>query len=409
MATEKIIISFDDEEEDVLDVNISEGKKTEEKNVYTEFKPTYSGYKSDNALTGYNTPGLAYPTGSERCFRIFSQTELKDEFTNRIFQTYENLILTSLNGNFYAINKKDAAIAHKEHITGARFEKTGFSLNNRVYINSIDAVFSAGENFFVKEIYKTAEDYFIWNNLNCISGDGSTFIIINEYNPNEKDGKISFLNAESGEVHISFEYTSLNIIPDKIPVSGNYVLFFTDGFLNIINYKTREFFKTEIHGLTEENSDTLILNDRIYYYKSDNKIYYIEFSRQPLREKFSGITIPGINSLYGYKKYLFAGSGSGWYVYEAGGLQIHYLQDTSVFELLQMNENVLAASSGKYVYFSNLNSFQESERYLITPPPENAPENYRVTDAEITGDKIFTLTSSGIVTAFGNDLLNVNV
>lgn len=406
---EKIIISFDDEEEDVLEVNISGTKKAEEKNVYTEFKPLFSGYKSDNALTGFNASELSYPSGSERCFRIFSQTELKDEFTNRIFQTYENLILTSLNGNFYAINKKNATISHKEHVTGARFEKTGFSHNDRAYINSIDTVFSIGENFNIKEIYKTAEDYFIWNNLNCISEGDSTFFIINEYNPNSKDGKILFLNAESGEINFSYNYKSENIIPDKIPVSGIYILFFTDGMLNITDFKNKNTLKAEVHGLPEDNCDMLIINDRIYYYKSDNKIYYIEFSRQPLREKFSGITIPGINSLCGYKKYLFAGSGSGWYVYEAGGLQVHYLQDANVFDILQMNENVMAASSGKYVYFSNLNMFQESERYLITPAAENVQGNYRMSAAEITGDNIFTLTSNGILTGYGNDLLNVNI
>jgi hypothetical protein len=407
--TEKIIISFDDEEEDVLDVNISETKKTEEKNVYTEFKPTYSGYKSDNALTGYNTSGLIYPTGSEKCFGIFSQSELKDEFINHIFQTYEHLILTSLNGNFYAIDKKDASIKHKEHLTGARFEKTGFSFDNKVYINSIDTLYCTDEKFSIKEIYKTQEGHYIWNNLNCVNDGGRISIIINEYNPTEKNGRIILLEAESGEINFSYNYKSENIIPDKIPVSGNYILFFTDGFLNIINNKTKEIFQTEAYFLAEDNPDMLILNDRIYYYKPDNRVYYIEYSRKPLREKFSGITIPGINSLNGYKKYLFAGSGSGWYVYEAGGLQIHYLQDANVFELLQINENVLVASSGKYVYFSNLNIFQESERYLISPLQENAEGNYRVVSAIITGDKVFAVTSNGLMTVFRNDMLNVNV
>ena len=406
---EKIIISFDDEEEGTLDVNIPEGDKAKKEPIYKEYTPMYSGYKSNNALAGFSTSGLTYPSGSEKCFGIFSQQELKDEFTNCIFQTHENLILTSLNGNFYAVSKKDSSKIHKEHVTGARFEKTGFSFNDRAYINSIDTVFSIEENFQIKEIYKTPDGYYIWNNLNCISEGDSTFIIINEYNPNSKDGKILFLNAESGEINFSNNYKSENIIPDKIPVSGSYILFFTDGMLNITDFKNKNILKAEVNGLQDDNCDMLIINDRIYYYKSDNKIYYIEFSRKPLREKFSGITIPGINSLHGYKKYLFAGSGNGWYVYEAGGLQIHYLQDANVFELLSMNDNVLAASSGKYVYFSNLNVFQESERYLITLQQENVPESYRIVSGIITGDKVFVLTSNGMLTGFRNDLLNVNV
>ena len=422
MTGDKIIISFDDEEEkqdsgkknDVLDVNVTEEKnnsgnlKQEKEN--TPYKPEYSGFKSDNCLTGFNTSALNYPAGNDRCFRALKQIELKDEFINNMFQTYDNIILTSLNGNVYIVNKREALLIHKFAASNARFEKTGLSYKNKVYVNTINAVYSIDEDNIIREIYKSEPGCYIWNNLNCITGDDSVLIVINEYNPDNKSGKIFLLNAADKKIIYSFGYSSNNIIPGKISVYNGSIIFFTDRKLHILNYKNNDVFTSEQNNLNEDSFDFLVLNSRLYYYKDDYKIYYRDLNFYPQEEKYTGININGINSLLGFRNYLFAGSGYGWYVYDINGLMIHNYQDANEFNILQLNENILIASSGKYIYYANLTVFQETEKYLIaTLSEEKLPVNYRIISAAITEDKIFTLTSNGILTAFANDLLNVNV
>lgn len=422
MADEKIIISFDDEEENrvppeengILDVNISGQENIPEK-VLTEkedtpYKPEYSGYKSDNQLTGFNSSALTYPAGNDRCFRALKQIELKDEFINNIFQTYDNLILTSLNGNVYIVNKRDASLIHKFTASNARFEKTGFSYKDNAYINTINAVYSIDKDKIIREIYKSESGCYIWNNLNCIKDNDSTLIILNEYNTDSKQGKIILLNPSDKKIICAYKYTSNNIIPGKISVYNNNIIFFTDRKLHILNYVNNDVIISEAENLSEDTFDFLVLDSRLYYYKDDYKIYYRDLNFSPQEEKYTGININGINSLMGFKNYLFAGSGNGWSVYDTNGLTVHNYQDANEFNILQLNENILIASSGKSIYYANLTVFQETEKYLIaSASEERLPVNFRIISAAITEDKIFTLTSNGILTAFANDLLNVNV
>jgi hypothetical protein len=422
MPDDKIIISFDDEEDnrdsreknDVLDLNVSgeeniTGEIKQEKE-YIPYKPEYSGYKSDFSLTGFNTSALTYPAGNDRCFRALKQIELKDEFINNLFQTYDNLILTSLNGNVYIVNKQKTSLINKFTASNARFEKTGFSYKDKAYINTINAVYSIDEGNIIREIYKSEPGCYIWNNLNCIADDDSVLIVVNEYNPDNKNGNIFLLNPDNKKIISPFSYSSNNIIPGKISVYNNSIIFFSDRKLHILNYKNNEVLVLEQDNLNEDAFDFLVLNNRLYYYKDDNKIYYRDLNFYPQEEKYTGININGINSLLGFKNYLFAGSRNGWYVYDINGLMIHNYQDANEFNLLQLNENILIASSGKYIYYANLTVFQETEKYLIASfSEERLPMNYRINSAAITEDKIFTLTSNGILTAFSNDLLNVNV
>lgn len=422
MADEKIIISFDDEEENsvppeqngILDVNISGQENIPEKVLTkkkdTPYKPEYSGYKSDNQLTGFNTSALTYPAGNDRCFRALKQIELKDEFINNIFQTYDNLILTSLNGNVYIVNKRDASLIHKFTASNARFEKTGFSYKGNAYINTIKAVYSIDKDKIIREIYKSESGCYIWNNLNCVPKNDSILIILNEYNPDSKQGKIIFLNPSDKKIIYAYKYTSNNIIPGKISVYNNNIIFFTDRKLHIFNYVNNDVVISEAENLSEDTFDFLVLDSRLYYYKADYKIYYRDLNFSPKEEKYTGININGITSLMGFKNYLFAGSGNGWSVYDMNGLTVHNYQDANEFNILQVNENILIASSGKNIYFANLTVFQETEKYLIaSASEERLPVNFRIISAIITEDKIFTLTSNGILTAFANDLLNVNV
>ena len=422
MPDDKIIISFDDEEEnkdsreknDILDLNVASDENTyrevKQEKEYVPFKPEYSGYKSDSSLTGFNTSALTYPAGNDRSFRVLKQIELKDEFINNLFQTYDNLILSSLNGNVYIVNKQEASLIHKFAASNARFEKTGLACKNKAYINTINAVYSIDDDNLIREIYKCEPGCYIWNNLNCIKEDDSVLIVINEYNPDNKNGKIFLLNPFSKKINYSFKYSSKNIIPEKISAYNDSIIFFTDRKLHILNYKNDDVIIPEQNNLNEDAFDFLVLNNRLYYYKDDNKIYYRDLNFSPQEEKYTGININGINSLLGFKNYLFAGSGNGWYVYDINGMMIHNYQDANEFNILQLNENILIASSGKYVYYANLTVFQEIEKYLITSSSEEKlPVNYRIISAVITEDKIFTLTSNGILTAFSNDLLNVNV
>ncbi|MBN1632835.1 MAG: hypothetical protein JW917_01560, partial [Ignavibacteria bacterium] len=313
MADDKIIISFDDEEEnrnnkqknDVLNVNITEEKdvsvKIKPEEETSPYEPEYSGYKSDNRLSGFNKSELAYPAGNERCFRTLKQIELNDEFINNIFQTYDNLILTSLNGNVYSVNKPDASLVYRYNAGNVRFEKTGFSYKDKAYINSINAVYSIDEDNIIRAIYKSEPGCYIWNNLNCMAGDNSISIVLNEYNPDNKQGKIILLNPVDKKIIYTYKYSSNNIIPGKISSCNGKIIFFTDRKLHILNYKNENVLTSETENLYEDNFDFLVLGNRLYYYKDDNKIYYRDLNFSPQEEKYTGININGINSLMGFK------------------------------------------------------------------------------------------------------------
>jgi len=407
MNSDKIIITFDD---DIIDVNIGNT------NSSTEITSYYSGFKSDFCLTGLSLSPVAYPSGSDNCFRISSQIELNDNFLNNIIWSGDFLFLSSLSGNIYIVKPKENMAVSKICFPDDKFEKTGFSFNGKVFINSLTSVYSVTENN-AEIIYSSPEDFIIWNNLNYISVRHINLIVLCEYNPTTGKGFIKLLNPLTSKPEFSLPFVSEEIIPSAFAVYDRKIYFFTDGYLNIIDALSLSHSVVKVENLSSDNFDFMLLNETLYFYNSDNKIFFLPKNENTV--KYSGIMIPGINSITGYGKFIFSGSGNGLYIFESAGMPVNYYQETTEIFIHLLNPHILVASAGKYVYFFNLNCINESEKVIISPDSarllfsgftrDSFPVHYNIRSALMTSNQIISLTSNGILSSFSNDLLNINL
>ena len=377
---EKIIISFDDEEEQPQQKHDTE-PIPEEKifpiNSYPE--GSQSGdkfFKSD----------FGFPSDKEKSFYIRNSVNLKDRFLNSILETSLHIILSSATGSIYIINKKTLSVEEKFNFRNESFEKTGIVLNDVAYINSPEKIYKVS-GLSAEEVYSTPKGFYIWSDMNY---DGKLIFI--EYNPESKKA-----NFHGFAGSISF---AMNSMPaGNIIVSDSGYAFIAGEGIYVIGRNDNKVNKFIINDSPECN--IFHSAGKIFFKKNNEEIWFLK------DDKISscGIKSQFINSMGTNGKLIFTGNMNGWNAYSFTGNKIFSLDTNSPCIIRAISDNIICVSEDSGLLLHNMNRLSEAEIIYING--ESAFD--MIVSVLISNKAIYSLTESGTLAAIDNNKINLKL
>jgi len=397
--SERIVIDFGSKEEKI---EVGEIEESHEKKILkSKFN---SFYRGNTGLSGYFESSLKFPEGIEQGFRTKYGIELEDTFLNSILENNRYIILTSVKGKVYFIDRFTGKLNESIYLENEIFEKTGVVVDNTVYLNSLKKIFEFSKTgISKKEIFSAEENYFIWSNLNRF-GNRLVFVL---YEP--VSGRAFFKTLRLSENFTGYEYgfTSEKFLGSSVCIAYGraYVLF--DGKLLEYNFEkqTGGIFDPGIE--TDLNSIIFYSNGKLYITSAMNELYYLELPAANYKFKFTGIKDPYMNSAGGFGDNLFTGTIDGWNFYKSGGMRVYRYDDESENKIECISKNILVVSQKNKIVFCNLNRFQEAESIVMTSTAEDS--SAEIVSAAVSGNEIAVLTSNGLLKVFTNDKLNIHI
>ena len=402
----RIVIDFDNEpekDEKIIEVEDIEAGY-EEKILKSEINAFYRGNPFLN--NSYNTD-LKFPEGIDKGFRKKFSVNLKDEFFNTILENNRYIILASRSGTVYLTDRFTGKIKDRILFENESFEKTGIVFENNIYLNSLKKIFrirtnTEGQNY-QEEIYCADKDYFIWSSLNRYKD----LIVFSEYNIPEKKAFIRIIDIKNINPVYDFKFEVKNFLSDRICISDGcaYILF--DDSVLIYDLERMTSNDELLNIKTDENSFIFYLNYRIYITSHSNELFYMDLPPVNYRFKTTGIKNTYINSIGGFADNIFVGTLDGWKYYKSSGLQVYFHEDEYENKIECISKNILVISQSNKIVFCNLNRFQEAEGYVIASNEKN--ESVEIVSAVISNNEIFVLTANGILEVFTNDKLNIHI
>lgn len=429
--SERIVIDFGDEEknpkaktaseENRIVIDLDNEEEVEKKKIdVEEIEAGYeekirnskvnSFYKGDSHLSSYHNSDLNFPEGIDQGFRKNFSINLKDEFFNSILENNRHIILSSIKGNVYLIDRFTGKADDKIFFEDESFEKTGLVYENVIYLNSLRKIYRLKQNdengIMYEEIYSSPEGYYIWSSLNRYKG----YIIFTEYCSSQGKATLKIVNA--GNINPVFDhgFKITDFISDKICIADGcaYMLFDSSVMTYDLEKMTAKEFTLDIKNIkTDENSFIFYLNYRIYITTRMNELYYLDMPPVNHKFKFTGIKNTYLNSIGGFADNIFTGTLDGWKFFKSSGLQVYSFEDEFENKIECISKNVLVISKNNKIVFCNLNRFQEAEGYVIASGETN--ESVEIISAVISHNGIFVLSKNGNLVAFTNDKLNIHL
>lgn len=422
--TDRIIISFDDENEINSsnaenpvkpDINLNPKNDNEihhthrEENNYIE-SVVNCFYKSNPLSNNYYNSEFKFPEGLEKGFNLNYSLDLNDEFFSSVIYNNRNLILTSCSSKIYLIDRikheKRVSFFIENHI----FEKTGCVIDNDIYLNSLSSVIyiddknqSVSDN--IKILYNSAQGYYIWTNLNYFMGN----IVFSEFNPSDNNAVIKVIDRNTGEVNYEYKFRSYKYLSDTILAGKDKLFIFYDNSILQLHFQDGKINALEDISLDFEvspDSNFIIIKNKLYFNNTDGEILYIDLSKQNNVVHYSGIKTSHINSLAGFDDYLITGNLSGWQLHDTNGNLVFSHIDIEENKIEAMNKSVLVVSKSNKIYFHNLNRFQEAEGFVVFPTMSNKS---KIISSIISENNIHILTRNGILESYSGNRLNIHL
>ncbi len=382
---EKIVISFDDDEEEPLKPfpqEISEPEK-----IVEEIHPLNSLPKGTKYLDCYYDSPLKYPSGIDKSFYIHKTISLKDTFTNTLLETSSHIIASSASGSIFFINKKTGNIDERFNYKEQKFEKTGVVISDEVYINSTDKIYKIS-NLKSEEIYFTEKGTYIWTDLNY--EDKLVFL---EYNPDE--GKI-ILNVSFKKIEIA----SGSAPPGSVLISPYGYCIVTDKEFLLIDKK--DFSRKSFPIFPSEEKYFLFNAQKIFFIQNNDEIYYYDNEN---KIRYSGIRNKFLNSLASFGQNIFLGNLFGWDAYTFTGNLVFSHSENSPCEILALSDNIICIGMDNDLLLHNMNKLSEAETVFIKS--ENGFD--KVISALISRNAIYALTKNGTFAEIYNSKLNIKI
>jgi hypothetical protein len=406
--SDKIIISFDDEkpeksdEKIIIDLKQEKKEKPEEK---IKVLPANCYYKGNPHLTGLDSSSLRYPEGLENGFGKIFSVKLNDVFLNSILLNNKYAILASTTGKIFFVDSFSGNLHSRHSLANESFEKTGLVIENKVYLNSVNSLYSFEEHsdtIHERKIYETEESFYIWSNLNKCDES----IVFIEYSPDKKSANLieCGMHQESDE---EFKMTkSENILIshflfDSLIAHKENIFIFCDN--KILKYDSVCSFQKEYKLKFNINADTnfMLLDGKIYFNNENNELFYFDIVSEDL--KYTGIKCMYINSLAGFNDNIIIGTMNGWYLYKTSGVLLFSYEDIKDNMIESLNKNILAVSSENKIVLHNLNKFYEAEGFSISS--ESGSD--KIISARIGEEAVFVLSRNGILEVYNNNKLNL--
>lgn len=408
----KIEISFDDNENEKIEVNLDQNLDVNlDEQIIIADKitepasslviPANFYYAGNQAANKFYDSLIEFPGGIESGFRKKFSIEFKDEFYSSILTDNKNLILVSTKGTVYFIDKVSGELRSKVALDNELVEKTGLIIEDEIYVNSLKRIYKSDNNN--KEILFIAdESFYIWTNLNRYEN----YLIFAEYSDEQRLFRIIFYDIKQNNYITLSEVKIEKFISDRIIVHGDKAYFIFDNKCLLVNLKKNE---TEIIDLgfeTNERSFIFAINKGIVLV-NNNEVYFLDVMHNDNVFKYTGIKENFINSGGGTGENIFLGTGNGWYHYKINGVLVTHYEDTEENIIEAIGKNVLAISRRNKVIFYNLNKIQEAEGFILSSQDFNI--THEIISVVFDRSLIYVLTHQGILTAFSNDKLNIHI
>lgn len=421
MTNEKIVISFDGDDElksdtEKITVNTIAEVKNEENQSQPEpvFNPRrFSHYRGNPSLNGFYDCGISFPQSSDNCFRVkysfaAGRTFSGEGFLNSILEYGENLVLSSLNGNIYFVDRNDGSIKKRISFPGESFEKTGVVADGNLYQNSLKKIFKISAEGDYSVIYETLESY-IWSGLNYCNGKIS-FLIFNpdkNFLESDKEKKFVLIDTDSNDCITTILQKKGNLCDKVVVAAGNHFVILGDTLFSI---NDNGVIRCQVPLGFNAGFNTLFfsLRNHLYFNSPDNELYFTEAHLSPGGVRYSGIKTSGVMYAVAFDDNIFIGTGSGWSLYKSGGQLIYSFDDIceSVTECL--NSSILVILKKEKITFHNLAKFYEADTFLI-PAGGNIDVNDYFVSSILSDGGIFALTRYGKIFAFSNDKMNLKL
>lgn len=406
---EKIIISFDDEKPKKAEEKIIVDIKTEKKvNPGDEIRKSVisSYYRGNPQLTGCESSNLKYPEGLENGFRKIYSVKLNDIFLNSVLLNNKFVVMASLSGSVYFVDRFNGNLRSKHSFANEAFEKTGIVIDNNVVLNSIKSIYGfeiSDDNIKEKKIYSSGESFYIWSNINKIN---ENFVFL-EYSPSEKKARVKNFgiipeNSDIPDVKSGIDFSVARHLFDSEIIYKDFVFVFYDNKIMKYSIGNSAFKEYSLDFNINADTNFLLLDGKIYFNNKNNEVFYFDIANEDI--KFTGIKCMYINSLTGFNDNIFIGVLNGWYLYKSSGVQVFSYEDIKENKIETVNKNILTVSNENKIVFHNLNKFHEGEGFTVT---SGTMDSDKIVSARIGDDAVFVLTKNGILEAFNNDKLNL--
>ena len=377
---EKIIISFDDEEEQPPQ------KPDAEPIPIEKILPIDSYPEGSKNRDKFFRSDFEFPPDKEKSFYIRNSVELKDRFLNSILETSRHIILSSVTGSIYIIDKNTLSVDEKFNFKNESFEKTGIVLNDVAYINSPEKIYKISD-LSADEVYSTPKGFYIWCDMNY--DDKLIFI---EYNPESKKA-----NFHGFAGSISF---ALNSMPTGgIAVSDSGYAFIAGDEIYIIGRNNNTVNKFRLNFFPGGN--LFYSAGKIFFDKNSEEIYFWENDKI----RYSGIKSQFMNSMGTNGKYIFTGNMNGWNAYSFTGNKIFSQDANSPCMIHAISDNIICVSEDCGMLLHNMNRLTESEIIYING--ESAFD--MIVSVLISNRAIYSLTESGTLAVIDNNKINLKL
>lgn len=381
---DKIIISFDDEDEEAPvpapapEPAPEAAEPPSEENII----PLDSYPKGSRYLNKFYNSPLEFPSGIEKSFFLQNTVNLKDEFLNSILETSRHIVLSSVQGSIYFVNKNTLAVDERFNFKEQSFEKTGIVIQDTVYINSLDRIYKiSGMN--AEEIYSPEKGFYIWSDLNY-----DTKLIYIEYNP--AAGKVMF-HGVSGSVEIPVQSAPSG----GIVVSDEGYAFTAGGELFIIG-RDNEVRKFRINP--QDECPLFWADGKIFFVQTGGEIYFLKDNAV----RYSGIRNRFLNSAASAGKIIFTGNMNGWDAYTFTGNVIFSHSENSPCLVPAVSENIVCVCVDNDLLLHNMNNLSEAENIYIK-------SGSGIISVMISGNAIYALTKNGILALINNSKINIKI
>ncbi|CAN5595439.1 hypothetical protein BH10BAC5_BH10BAC5_28080 [soil metagenome] len=363
-----------------------------------------SHYRGNPSLTGKFISEMPYPEGIGVTFRKKFISLLKDEFLNTILENNRFIAASSVLGNIYLTDRFTGSIKFKISPPNAVFEKTGVTLRNTFYINSVRSIYEIStkmDNFSgeYKEIFTASEDSFIWTNLNS-KGDEICFIT---YSPSTGKSAFVSLNIDDRSYY-EYEFFAEKDVSDSICMAGDHIYFTYDK--KLVKYiSAGNVEELDLSFNVNFSFPLIYLNYKLFCINELNEIFYREISKSSIW-KFTGIRSEHITSFIGYEDNLFIGMLNGWKAFKCTGTEFFSFEDDSEMKAEAVSASILAVSKGNKIIYYNLKRFTEAEGYITG---NGNRETGEIKSVIISFNNIYILTTKGTLECFTADNLNIHI
>lgn len=430
MPDDKIEISFDDDDkknsgdsgksedtsEERIIIEFGEGEEPERKEEEKEDTPSPeeiirssemdSFYKANPPVNNFYSSGIKFPEGIDSGFREQVMLDVGDSFLNSILENNKYIILTSVSGVIYLIDRFTKKLHKKISCDKESFEKTGLVYKNVLYANSVGAVYKLDEEQLERgiisdPIYRCDAGYFIWSSLNR---DGNTICFL-EYSPESRKGNIVFFDVTLSKLIFKKSFEVNYSINTLLCIIESTVYFLADNCLYICNIQGNQINRLK-PGFEEDEGCFLLGNgNKLYLTSNDGKVYFLDNVTGSF--KYTGIQEHYINSVAGFDGNVFTGADDGWKYYNSNGVLVYTHEDVEENRIEAVNKNMLVVSKRNKIVFHNLTRFQEAEGFVIKTEDDTITQD--IISSVISFNEIFTLTKQGVLTSITNDKLNIHV